>query len=245
MLAATGVAGAPDSFFQRGLDPVWVAEWRLPSPHGMSPRAYAEAYLRAAQVVGRGRSGMFGVRLMQPSLADLLALIAEAHPGPDSDAGRLRAAFGEVLFVHLARDDRVAQAVSLEKARQSGLWHIAPDGTEIERLSPPRVPVYDFARLRATVDDLSRQDTAWRDWFAAQGIAPYSIRYEALSADPQAVVRGLCAHLGLAVPDALAPPVGRLADATSCDWIRRYHEDTRAFQGQDQPGSAPSQSASP
>ena len=31
-----------------------------------------------------------------------------------------------------------------DKAQQTGLWHIAPDGTELERVAPAQEPHYDF-----------------------------------------------------------------------------------------------------
>ena len=34
-----------------------------------------------------------------------------------------------------SRENKLAQAVSLIKAEQTGLWHIAPDGTELERVA--------------------------------------------------------------------------------------------------------------
>ena len=141
MLAATGVAGAPDSFFMRRVDPVWARAWSLPQREGLDAAGYGAAYLAAAIAAGRGQTEVFGLRLMRENLGDLLGMIDTVYPGLDSDTTRLRAAFGETLFIHLTRADKLAQAVSLVKAEQSGLWHIGPGGVELERLSPPQAPV--------------------------------------------------------------------------------------------------------
>ncbi|MDB5660593.1 MAG: hypothetical protein JWS10_3208 [Cypionkella sp.] len=112
MLTATGVAGAPDSFFMSEVDPVWAAVWGLPSRGGSSREVYAASYLRAAIKAGTGETAVFGLRLMQKDLADLLRMIAVVYLSEPSDAARLRAAFGEVRYIHLSREDKLAQAVS-------------------------------------------------------------------------------------------------------------------------------------
>ena len=112
-------------------------------------------------------------------------------------------------------------------AEQTGLWHIAPDGTEIERLSPPKEPHYDFARINREVLELESYDTAWNSWFDAQDIEPLPISYEILSANPAAALIGICEVLGVQAPNArdVSPSVAKLADETSRDWMRRYRSD--------------------
>lgn len=230
LLASTGVAGAPDSFFMRNVDPVWVEQWRLPARDGLSDAEYAAAYLRAAIAAGKAGTGMFGLRLMRESLDDLSALIGTVYPGLSSDRARLEAAFGSLLYIHLAREDKLAQAVSLVKAEQTGLWHVAPDGTEVERLAPPTEPDYDFARIAAKVALLEEQDAGWLRWFDAQGIEPLRVGYESLAADPADAVARICRELGVPepAPGSLKPGVAKLADAISLDWMRRYRLDLDA-----------------
>lgn len=230
LLAATLRAGVPDSFFMRQVDPVWAQVWGLPERGDLTEAAYGAAYLAAAIAAGSGDTGVFGLRLMQENLGDLMQMIDGVYPGLALDRARLRAAFGDMIFIHLSRADKVAQAVSLIKAQQTGLWHVAPDGRELERLSPPRPPAYDFARIAAVVAELQAQDVAWLNWFAAQRIAPLCIEYDTLSADPVAVVGQVCAALGVQAPLAAdaRPGVAKLADATSAAWMRQYWQDLAA-----------------
>ena len=226
LLSATGRTGVPDSFFMRDLDPVWAERWGLPSRNGRGARDHARAYLRAAIRAGLGETGVFGLRLMERDRGGLLELIKAAHPGQVRDRDRLATAFGRVLHVHLTRADKLAQAVSLVKAQQTGLWHIGPDGREVERLSPPRPPVYDHGRLATARAEFERGDRDWRDWFAAQGTAPLSVRYESLSADPAAELARVCAGLGVAAPAAgqVQPGVAPLADDLSRAWMARFRQ---------------------
>jgi LPS sulfotransferase NodH len=223
LLARVPGAGAPDSFFMADPDPVWAQAWGMPSHAGLSPEAHAAASLRAAGVAGRaGATGLFGLRLMRDDLPGLMALIDLAHPSQPDDRARLRVAFGEVLCLHLTRGDKLAQAVSLVKAEQTGLWHIAPDGSEVERLSPPQPPVYDRARIAETLAGLERLDAAWQAWFQAEQITPLRVDYDALAEAPGLVLGEICGRLGLAAQGQVQPGVARLADAVSADWMWRY-----------------------
>jgi LPS sulfotransferase NodH len=228
LLASTKTTGNPDSFYGRKFMPAWALDWRLPDRDTMSERDFNVAYLNAAVAAGKGGTGIFGLRLMRENLDELSAILDQVFPQLPSDRARLEKAFGRILYIHLSREDKLAQAISLVKAEQTGLWHMAPDGTEIERLSPPEEPQYDFARINREVLELESFDTAWNSWFEAQGIEPFHIGYEALSANPAAALIGVCEALGVQSPNArdIKPGVAKLADETSLDWIRRYRSDT-------------------
>lgn len=207
--------------------PAWAEEWRLPARDTMSEREFNIAYLNAAVAAGKGGTGIFGLRLMRENLDELSAILDQIFPQLPSDKARLEKAFGRILYIHLSREDKLAQAISLVKAEQTGLWHIAPDGTEIERLAPPQEPHYDFARINREVLELESYDRAWNSWFAAQGIEPLRIGYETLSANPAAALIGICKALGIQPPNAreVSPGVAKLSDETSLDWMRRYRSD--------------------
>lgn len=113
------------------------------------------------------------------------------------------------------------------KAEQTGLWHRAPDGTELERLAPPREPEYDFHRIADKVARLEQSDVAWGTWFLDQGIDPLRIHYESLSADPADAVSRICSALEVPAPgrETVIPGVARLADAVNEDWMSRYRRD--------------------
>jgi LPS sulfotransferase NodH len=227
LLASTKRAGNPDSFYRRQTISWWAQEWNLPSPDTMTGKEFNIVFLAAAIRAGKGGTDIFGLRLMRENLGELSAILDQVYPGLPGDRARLERAFGKILYLHLSRDDKLAQAISLVKAEQTGLWHVAPDGTEIERLAPAQDPQYDFQRIRQEVMELESYDAAWNTWFEAQDIRPLRIGYERLSADPSATLMRICEALGVAVPDADAvkPGVAKLADATSLDWMRRYRLD--------------------
>ena len=227
LLAATQWAGSPDSYYGKKFMADWAREWNLPDAATMREEEFDRAYLAAAIKAGKGGTGMFGLRLMRENLEDLMAILSRIFPGLESDAARLERAFGRPLYVHLTRQDKLAQAISYIKAQQTGLWHIAPDGTEIERLAPPQEPRYDFEWIRDEVARLEAFDAAWNTWFAAQRITPLRVVYEQLEADPAATLQRVCETLGMPAPQAheVRPGVARLSDAISEEWVRRFRQD--------------------
>ncbi len=225
LLTATKHCGAPDSFFMRDVDPHWLTQWGMPVDGSPDDPDYCAAMLKGAIAAGKGETDIFGLRLMRATLPDLCALIDTVHPGLSTDRARLEAAFGEVLYIHLQREDKLAQAVSLVKAQQTGLWHIAPDGTEVERLTPPADPVYDFDRITRQLEELEAYDAAWADWFGTNAIDPLTVGYESLAAAPQEQLARICARLGVPAPEDVKTNLGKLADAVSRDWIDRFRKE--------------------
>lgn len=224
LLAATGAAGAPESYFHNPSLDSWLKSLGDPFDPGMSQAEKRDAAFLGAIAQGTAGTGIFGLRLQRHSFDFFTQQLALRHPGLPDDAARLEAAFGRVLYVHLTRADKVAQAVSFVRARQSGLWHRAADGSELERLSPPRDPVYDAAAIAEQVQMLTDFDRDWADWFAAQQITPLRIDYDALSDDPGGTLRKVLGALGIdadAVRDVV-PGTARLTDPLNLDWITRF-----------------------
>ena len=230
LLAATGVAGNPGSYFHEPSLSDWLGYFDLtPDPSAAERDVLAEIF-RAAMAKGSLDTGMFGLRLQRHSFDFFTEKLAVLHPEFSRDVPRLQAAFGRTLFVHLTRRDKVEQAVSFVKAEQTGLWHAAPDGTELERLSPPQKLVYDADKIRARYDELSAYDRDWEDWFAAEEISPLRLTYEALSLDPIETLCQTLDELGLE-RDAAAgvePSVAKLADGISRDWVARFRSELGA-----------------
>lgn len=230
LLRATGVAGHPASHFHEPSVADWAEDHGVTPAPGETRRELLARLFRAAQDTGRGGTGVFGLRLQRGSFDFFARQLAILHPRPAGDAQRMQSAFGPLLFLHLTRPDKLAQAVSYVMATQTGLWHRAPDGRELERLSPPRAPAYDAAAIRARLDEMTAHDAAWRHWFADQGITPLSVTYDDLTADPAATLRRILAALGQdpAAADGITPGTARLADATSADWVHRFRAEPSA-----------------
>jgi len=118
LLAATGVAGNPDSYFHRPSISDWLADLGLTQKASVPERELLEAIFRAVIAKGTLDAGIFGLRLQRHSFDFFTEKLAVLYPEHSNDAERFQAAFGRTLFVHLTRRDKVAQAVSYVKAQQ-------------------------------------------------------------------------------------------------------------------------------
>ena len=227
LLAATGVAGNPESYFHRNSISDWLADLGLTVEPSVSERELLEAVFRAAIAEGTLETGIFGLRLQRHSFDFFTKKLALLHPEYSSDAERFRAAFGRTLFVHLTRRDKVEQAVSYVKAQQTGLWHVAADGTELERLSPPREPAYKSNEIQARLAEMQAHDRNWNRWFVKEGINPLRITYEAISFEPVGVLRRILDHLGLdrEAANGIESGIAKLADDINQDWVARFRSE--------------------
>jgi LPS sulfotransferase NodH len=226
LLSGTGIAGQPQSYYRREDIADYARAWGVSSPDVIGDEAFERNYLEAVRRAGTAQTGVFGLRLMWSSVAELSARLGAICTDPLDDAARFELAFGRPLYIHLSRRDKVAQTVSLLKARQSGLWHRAVDGTERERTAPPAPFVYDVDRLAGLVEELETDDAAWNGWFSRFGIEPLRLTYEGLAADPQRVLAQVLSALALdaAIAASVDVRTAKLADETSLEWAHRFSE---------------------
>jgi trehalose 2-sulfotransferase len=242
-LAATGVAGHPEEYFEARratgaprsardyFDQASEAARAALAALGEVPPAeppeysslrgiddYAE-HLRAALARGTGSNGVFGAKLMWMHLDDFLEL-ARTVPGLGgaSLAEVLGALFPGAAFVWVRRQDKVRQAVSLWRAIQTQAWR-AGQG--------PREPVrqrYNFAAIDFLRERLANEDAAWARFFTDAGVEPLELEYERVGADVTAAVRAVLERVGVdrAGVDPPSPLMRRQADELSESWVQRY-----------------------
>ncbi|MEM1431334.1 MAG: Stf0 family sulfotransferase [Pseudomonadota bacterium] len=230
MLAATGIAGQPDSHFHTPSLERWLTVFDIPSDRRETEQDARAAVFAAARRRGSGGAGPFGLRMQRGSFAFFIEQAGRLAPSAPNDLARIEAAFGHTAFVHLTRADKLGQAISRCIAEQSGLWHRNADGTELERSASPAEPVYDADAIARHIGELTSLDREWEEWFAAQRIEPLRLTYETLSARPQACLARVLSALGLDPSPAsgVHPPVARLANATNAAWAARYRAERAA-----------------
>lgn len=227
MLIASGVAGAPASYYRLPDIPRWADRWNLPPARSADTPDFDRAYLNAMLRAGTADTGIFGLRLMWGSVTDAFNRLGRAFGESADFADLVERAFGPTLFIHLSRLDKVAQAVSLLRAERSGLWHLAADGTVFEGTEAPRPVAYDAVRLAEIVAERESDDKAWRAFFAKRQIEPLSLIYETMTQAPQAALATILAALGrdTATATAVAVPTAKMSDTTSDEWAQRFRAE--------------------
>jgi len=130
-----------------------------------------------------------------------------------------------VTYIHINREDKTAQAVSMAKALQTGWWT-----SRMEK--GPKPPLrYDRDVIASCIKDLEQQDLDWRRWFEAHNITPFEVTYDDLTADAAAVVRSIVELLGVQNDEREevdVPPAEKQSDETNQEWIERFRRETRA-----------------
>jgi trehalose 2-sulfotransferase len=230
-LAATGVAGNPEEYFDRlrhsGLprepreyfpgdaDPSLLdllASTRTGHPTDADlapvvPRALAE---------GTTPNGVFGAKVMWSYFDSFLGQVG-ATPERGGPAA-LTARFGRPAFIYVTRADKAAQAVSLWRALQTRAWRAEQDRGAVD-------PVYHAGAIAHLRDELREQDAAWPAWFRTNGLRPLVVEYDELAADHAATLRAVLAYLGLEAAAIPEPPTRRQGDERSDRWVARFNDE--------------------
>lgn len=227
LLQEAGGAGFPDSHFHEPSLEKWLGHYGFRKEQFSDPKEALTTVFHAALKYGKGKSTVFGLRLQRHSFDYFRQQLSVLHPSLPDDKSRINAAFGNTLFIHLTRQSKLDQAISYVRAKQSGLWHMAPDGTEIERLSEPKDPVYDAAAISSQLELLEQMETDWQTWFRAESIKPLCVTYDELSAAPYATLVRVLDALGLEHGGnaEIMPPTAKLADAINREWAERFRQE--------------------
>lgn len=223
LLESTGVAGRPQAYFRAPDEPLWADRWGIARTDD-GAFGYGD-YVRAALAAGRTDNGVFGAKLMWGTLGEVVAKLGEVHPElAGQDAELLRRVFGRTAFVHLRREDVVAQAVSWLRAEQTGTWFVGGSGEIGGGGADGGAPSFDPRRIEALVRTAVEHEEAWQRWFDSAGIRPYTVTYEELDADMAGVTRDVLGFLGLELPvgRAVVPSHERQADGLNRRWAERY-----------------------
>jgi trehalose 2-sulfotransferase len=219
LLASTGVAGRPESYLREPDEQAWAR--RLGVPVAGDGSFDYRRFARAARTAGSTSNGVFAARVMWGTLS---RVVDGLDPGLRArrDLEVLGDAFGPLRLVHLRRDDLIGQAVSWARAEQTQYWQ---DGDR-----PAAEPRFDLGAIEDLVRTIEDHDVAWTEWFAAQGVTPYRVTYEEVTADPGRAVQGILDHLDLGLPAGWrpAPRQRRQADEVNADWVRRYRASHHA-----------------
>jgi LPS sulfotransferase NodH len=203
-LKASGLAGDPKEFFGHKT-PYWMERWRTPS---------LPAYVARLSQERATPNGVFGAKLLYRQLLHLEDLARHEPeltelPLPEI----LYRLFPNVHLVWVTRQDKVRQAISWFKARQTGVW-----GQDQGRSSPklgrawrlgdeplqPGELAFDYDGIAALVRQAEAEDAAIGQFFATSGIEPFRVIYEEFT-----------------LPN---PRTVKLADDRTDEWVARFRE---------------------
>jgi trehalose 2-sulfotransferase len=144
--------------------------------------------------------------------------------GEDAVSFDLRTVFPGLRHIHLVRNDKVAQAVSLWRAQHSDLWHWEV-GTNVDRGHP----AYDFVAIEGLLRHLVVEDALWESHFSHLRIPCLTVHYEDYIEDRLGTLASIADFLGEHLePVTLVDRIQKMRDEWSEGIIERVWADLRA-----------------
>jgi LPS sulfotransferase NodH len=214
-LKNTGIMGIPDEYFLPRNQCQWQRDWNTPT--------FSE-YLTEVLRRGTSPNGVFGMKMMWGYFNHFSKQIQHL-PGNHyrTTHERLTSTFPELSYIWIRRRDKVRQAVSHAKARQTNVWAVTSEAAPVAT----RKPVFSFQQLHFMVHELEAHDAAWQRYFATHDIHPYIVFYEDFVEHYEETVLNIMRYLHVPVPrEAQFAPrlLRKQADAESEEWVQHYHD---------------------
>ena len=186
-LQAAGGYGIPLEYFQEGASERRYRRWLVGSS------SYRDQVIAART----DPTGVFGVKLFWPDLANLTGMASMA---PETATVAIAGVLPRPLFVWIRRRDTVAQAVSTLRALHSDRWRsLAAEGSTPAPASRSSGPAdaagYDFDRLYRLVGMLLRHDSLWASCFSTSQAPRVAVWYEDIAVDPARTLSELTERL--------------------------------------------------
>jgi len=139
------------------------------------------------------------------------------------ESGILDQILNQSRFVFLTREDTLGQAISLEIARQTGLW-----SSNFPKSPSDQSPQYDAMRLRRAIASICQHNRQFEDFFDANRIDPVRITYERLVVEPEPHVSEIGRAVGLVrlKIDPARLVYQRQGGTLNAEWRARYLSDS-------------------
>ncbi len=226
-LQATGLAGDPKEFFGHRMA-FWMQRWGAPTL-----TTYAARLTQARATP----NGVFGAKLLYRQLLHLEHVARDDPALADLPLPEILAQlFPNLHLVWVSREDKVRQAISWFKARQTGVWgqdqaqptvKLGAAWRRGDELLVPGELVFDYDGITTLFRQAEAEDAAIGRFFADTGIVPFKVNYEEFSARYEETVFDLLHWMGVEVPAGLTLPNPRtvkLADDRTDEWVARVRE---------------------
>jgi LPS sulfotransferase NodH len=201
-----GGLGCPLEYFHTGFRPALAKRWATPE---------LTAFVKAVTTFRTDPGGTLSTKLFWRDVVEMAIELEPAHftdlmhglPAATSPqtyrdlAALLSPFFPSPTYIHLSRRDRLRQAISAVRAKDTGLWRSIPNvGEQV----PQADPQFDIDRIERLIGYSDYCHDHWRNFFAAIGVTPHAVTYEELAANYQPTVANTLRFLG---SDAEPPPV--------------------------------------
>ncbi len=142
----------------------------------------------------------------------------------------LSAWFPNIRWLHLAREDKVGQAISWAIARQTRTWWG-------KRESSAPAPIYSAVEIETMLLQILADEADWSAYFLRNQIVPHRISYETLEREPAATVAAIAAFLGVQLDQPADTRTTRVKQRAALEeeWRARFFRDAGSLDRLDPP----------
>ncbi len=194
MLHATGCAGDPQEYLNARL----IAGFVRSKKPAVNAKIALRDYLMEMETRRSSPNGVFGIKIHYEHLLDV-------WKGREAEAAPLLRGYDRLVL--LSRRDKIAQAVSLYKARVTQIWS-SLDIKFLDEDDPRRLrkATYDPVSIAQALADLIKQEIGWRSFLQAHELPFIELCYEDFVADYAGQSARLLHALGIGIEHAPAAP---------------------------------------
>lgn len=170
----------------------------------------------------------FGFKIMWDNLVGILKKRTDPSLREASRATLVQTYFPHAKFIWLTRKNKEAQAVSLAKALQTGVWEVRPNGPKpVPREHTLR---YSYVGLLEQLRIVEEEERQWAAFFEELAIEPLKIAYEDFKEDPPQYIAQIRRAMDLdafleAIPPHADKEVARTHDSINRTWLDRFRSD--------------------
>jgi LPS sulfotransferase NodH len=172
-------------------------------------------------------NGVFGVKLLWHQSPAIIAKLAHSlhreSGGDDSLHHLLRQKLGDVRYIWLRRQNKVAQAISYYRASRTGLWRSSDARTEQRARADVELP-FNYALIDQNLRLVNEFDLRWHDYFHRHRLKALMIFYEHFAVNAEQTIQKINEFLGISHGGiVIRPPrLERQSDQRSLEWEQRF-----------------------
>ena len=218
LLGQTGVAGYPGEYFT----PVNYGE--AAQAWGLTEAPFSE-FLKKTIEKSTTPNGVFGTKMFiynirQSRFRELPEFAGRSLPPWEL----MPEIFPNLHYIWIMRRNKIRQAVSYLRAKQTMQWETYKDDPR----RPKETPVYDRDQIQWLLEEAIMEEVRWQEHFKRANVQPLTIVYEDFVAQKEETIRRVLDYLGIEAPAHRLngrPKLIRQADELSDQWVERFFAD--------------------
>lgn len=224
----SGMAGKPDEYF------ITNKQGQLQNEQGNIAEIYGkktlEAFHELVLSLGSTPNGVFGIIIQWDYLHHILRNFRSLPQYANlDDKALLDELFDKPKFIWLQRRNKIRQAISWIKARQTGVWKVQAEKSNNPQQKPELR--YDYFLIEQNIKRFENAEKGWATFFQTNQIDPLVVVYEELAQNFEQTALNLLDFLNLERPENMQFKERKLkkqADTLNEVWTQKFLQQRKS-----------------